>query len=352
MTAAAPCLSAPAAFVDSAFKCFQQAAARTGGARDRFVRLGEHTARLSFAGSLMEDLMFPALAHLEVPPCETDLVACFFDSESAATPMPPPPWSRQDFTEHGEIAGFNDGCVHVTYGPGVDILNCLDCERGLAVYWAPTWRSIPSWERSFPLRPVLNWWLKSRPFQPIHAGAVGYPDGGVLVVGGSGSGKSTVALACLDSDLGYAGDDYVLVRTEPEPRVYSLYNTAKLEADNLVRFPWLQPHLDNPAALATEKALVFLHTARPGKLSLGFPVRAILCPRVTGRHDTVCRPASARDAFLAIAPTTAMHLPGARRQTVEKLFRLAKSVPCYLLESGTDIPQIPRAISRLLSELR
>ena len=193
--------------------------------------------------------------------------------------------------------------------------------------------------------------MKEQPFQPIHAGAVGYPDGGVLVVGGSGSGKSTATLACLDSDIGYAGDDYVLVRTEPEPRVYSLYNTAKLEPDNLARFPSLRPHLDNAGALGTEKALVFLHRARPDKISRGFPIRAILCPRVTGRPDTVCRPARAQDAFLAIAPTTTMHLAGARRQTLEKLFRLAKSVPSYVLESGTDIPQIPRAISRLLAEL-
>jgi hypothetical protein len=104
----------------------------------------------------MENLMFPALAHLEVAPGEADLVACFFDSESTATPMPPPPWSYQAYTNRGEIDGYNDGRVHVTYQPGVDILNCLDRERGLAVYWAPTWRLIPYWERSFPLRPILN----------------------------------------------------------------------------------------------------------------------------------------------------------------------------------------------------
>ena len=344
-------LPIPAAFIDSARACFERAAQRAG-LRRRNIAIGSLKLRLLFAGDRIHALMFPALAHLETAgDGPAALEACFFDSESSATPMPPPPWDQQDYTNRGEIHGYNDGRVHVTYQPGVDILNCLDSDRGLAVYWAPTWKLIPYWERSFPLRTILNWWLKGQPYQPLHAGAVGYPEGGVLIAGESGSGKTTTTLACLASDLRYAGDDYVLAATDPPARVYSLYNTAKLDDGGLARFPALARHLDNPHRCGDEKALIFLHQVDPARLVREFPLRAIVCPRVTGERDTRLQPARNLDAFLAIAPTTAGHLAGARRQTVEKLLRLTRSVPCFTLQAGTDLAQIPVAIARLIREL-
>ena len=344
--------SAPAEFVETARQCFEQAAKAAGGVRERTFQLGERSVLLRFAGDRLVPLMVRALAHLEVPPVErTDLTVCFFDSESTGTPMPPPPWSREQYTNLGEIDGFNNSQVHVTYTPGVDILHCLDRERGLAVYWTPTFRLIPWWEQSFPLRSILNWWLQDQPFQPAHAAAVGRPSGGVLITGPSGTGKSTSTLACLGSELQYAGDDYVLIRTDPSPFVFSLYSTAKLEADNLQRFPDLAPLVSNAERLDREKALIFLHEHHPQKLIGGFPIRALVIPKVTGRRDSTMETISPATALLALAPTTTKHLLGARRQTVAKLMRLVKTVPSYRLLAGTDLTQIPEAISRLLDSL-
>lgn len=344
--------SAPAEFVETARLCFEQAAKAAGGVRERSFRLGEQSVLLRFAGDRLVPLMVRALAHLEEPlGRRPDLTVCFFDSESTGTPMPPPPWSKEQYTNLGEIDGFNNGQVHVTYTPGVDILHCLDRERGLAVYWTPTFRLIPWWEQSFPLRSILNWWLQDQPFQPAHAAAVGRSSGGVLITGPSGTGKSTSTLACLGSELQYAGDDYVLIRTDPSPFVYSLYSTAKLEADNLERVPHLVSLVSNPERLDREKALIFLHEHHPQQLTSGFPIRALVIPKVTGKRDTSIETISPAVALLALAPTTTKHLLGTRRQTVEKLMRLVKKVPSYRLLAGTDLTQIPVAISSLLDRL-
>lgn len=341
--------SAAAEFVEAARLCFERAARAAGGVRERHFQVGERSVLLRFAGDRLVPLMVRALAHLEEPrTLRPDLTVCFFDSESTGTPMPAPPWSREQYTNLGEIDGFNNGQVHVTYTPGVDILHCLDRERGLAVYWTPTFRLIPWWEQSFPLRSILNWWLRDQPFQPAHAAAVGRPSGGVLITGPSGAGKSTSTLACLESELQYAGDDYVLIRTDPSPYVFSLYSTAKLEADNLQRFPHLAPLVSNAERLDREKALIFLHEHHPRKLTGGFPIRALVIPKVTGRKDTTIETIAPAAALLALAPTTTKHLLGTRRQTVEKLMRLVKAVPSYRLLAGTDLSQIPVAISRLL----
>ena len=343
--------AAPVKFVETAHACFEEAAGAAGGVVERTFKLGEHRVLLRFAGGQLIPLVVRALAHREVPlDGKADLTVCFFDSESTHTPMPPPPWSLEQYTGLGDIEGYNTERVQVTYGPGVDILQCLDRDRSLALYWSPSYRLIPWWEQVSPLRFILNWWLKDGAFQPLHAAAVGAASGGVLITGPSGSGKSTATLACLDSGLRYAGDDYVLVRTTASPHVYSLYSTAKITADNLHRFPHLAPLISNAERLGTEKALLFLNEHRAAQLSEGFPLRAILIARVSGLRDTAVEPTTAMAALQALKPTME-HMRGTRRQTLEKILRLVKSLPFYTLLSGTDLTQIPRTISGLLQRL-
>jgi hypothetical protein len=210
---------------------------------------------------------------------------------------------------------------------------------------------MPYWEGGAPLRLLLHWWLSHGPMQLMHGGAVGLPAGGVLLVGRSGSGKSTAAVACLDSALGYAADDYVLARAAPQPYAHSLYNTAKLDADNLHRFPHLRPALRNADKLDTQKGLLFLHEALPERVLRGFPIRAVLLPRFSGQTHTRVRPASAGQALAAAAPTTIFQNRRTGPQILQMNASLVRQVPAYVLETGTDLAQIPAAILALLAEL-
>ena len=320
---------APARFVETAWACFTKAAHAAGGVEERMFRLGEHRVLLRFAGGQLIPLVVRALAHREIPlDGKADLTVCFFDSESTNIPMPPPPWSLEQYTGLGEIDGYNDERVQVTYGPGVDILQCLDRDRSLALYWTPSYRLIPWWEQTFPLRSILNWWLKDGAFQPLHAAAVGTASGGVLITGPSGSGKSTATLACLGSGLLYAGDDYVLVRTTPSPHVYSLYSTAKIEADNMHRFPHLAPVCRQRGAPGIQKGPLLSPRHSAAQLIEGVPLRAILITKVSRLRDKTVEPTTEMTALRALAPTI-QRLRGTRRQTLEKIVRLVKSVQLY-----------------------
>jgi len=343
--------AAPVRFVETAYACFEEAARVTGGVVERMFMLGERRVLLRFAGAPLIPLVVRALAHREVPlDGKAELTVCLFDSESTRTPMPPPPWSLEQYTGLGDIEGYNNERVQVTYGPGVDILQCLDRDRSLALYWTPSYRLIPWWEQVSPLRFILNWWLRDGALQPVHAAAVGTASGGVLITGPSGSGKSTATLACLGSGLRYAGDDYVLVRTASSPHVYSLYSTAKIAADNLHRFPHLAPRVSNAERLGSEKAFLFLNEQHSAQMVAGFPIRAILIAKFSGLRDAAVQPATAIAALQALTPTVE-HMRGTRRQTLEKILRLVKSVPFYTLLPGTDLAQIPRTIFGLLQRL-
>ncbi len=346
-----PAAHTPSKFFEAAWQAFLRAERASGESVNQHLEIGRLPVKLRFAGQALVPRIVPALEHLAADPGpEPSLTVCLFDSQSTGTPMPAPPWNHDAYGPRGVIQGFNTDKIHTIYGPGTSVLQMLDRDRRMAIYWVPQPDAVPYWESSFPLRPVLHWWVRDLPLQPIHAGAVGRPDGGVLIAGRSGSGKSTSTLACLHSDLRYAGDDYVLVRVDPEPFVFSLYNTAKLEPHNLARFPKLMPMVNNHDRLDGEKAMIFLHEHAPGEIVRGFPLRAILLPRVTGRRDTRLEPATPAAAVMALAPTTLVHLQGASQEAFGKLARLARKLPIYTLEAGTDLPQIPALILDLLKK--
>lgn len=226
----------------------------------------------------------------------------------------------------------------------------MDSKSALAIFWIRDARQLPYYESGAPLRTLLHWWLSNHGRQFVHAAAVGTAKAGVLLAGKGGSGKSTTVLACLDSPLVYASDDYCLLTTEPAPYVYSLYSSAKLDADNIHRLPHLASAISNADRLDTEKALLFLHEHCPEKIVSGFPVRAILLPRVTGRPGTTLTPASPITALKALAPSTLFQLPGAGHSAFQVMSKFVKQVPCYHLELGTDLAQIPEVILGLLSK--
>ena len=343
---------APAAFFAGAEAAFAAAADRAAR-RDVHLEVAGHVVRLGFAGDALVPALVPAVRHLEVPAADAAaaLHVDLFDSRSTGVPMPPPPWGPDAWGAKGEIAGFNDDRIRTVHDPGTEILHVYDTERSTAVFWAPAAGTIPWWESSFPFRTILHWWSAPTSRQPAHSGAVARDGVAVLVAGPSGSGKSTTTLACLEAGLGYVGDDYVLLDVD-EPSVHSLYSTAKLEPDNLHRFPDLARLVANPDRLDSQKAMLFLHEHRPEQLVLHAPAGAILLPRIAHTPRTTLVPAPASAAMSALAPTTLFQLPGYGREVHAKCSRLVRSVPSYWLDVGEDLPGIAGAVGDLLDDLR
>lgn len=323
-------------------------------------RVGQTLLRLEFIGSAMISPMTQALEHLLVPHDDhdntlpPDLTICLWDSKTTDAHIPSPPWSHDDYVVRAEIKGYNDERFHTAYDVWGGGLRLLDKENNLGFFWTQDARALPSYERGAPLRMILNWWLRDRGLQFMHAAAVGRADGGVLLAGKGGSGKSTSSLSCLDSSLMFASDDYCLVNLTNEEeglsaRVLSLYSSAKLELHNIDRLlPQLRKHISNPHELADEKALLFLAKHFSDKLIRSFPLKAILVPTVSGNRNTSLKPASAISALKALAPSTLFQLSGAGKTEFENISTLVKTVPCFSISLGTDLPQIHDEINRLL----
>lgn len=340
----------PEVFFDAARQAFERAAQGPTGVLDRYYRFGSGLVRLRFAGTALIPRLTGALEHLTTTESAPNLTVCLWDSASTGVEMPPPPWAPEDRLPRGEIRGYDEGRFRAAYREGAEALSLLDGETQCAVYWTRDARRLPYYESSAPLLTILHWWLGSRGCQVVHAGAVGTDGGGALLVGKSGSGKSTTALACLDAGMGYVGDDYCAVVTGSAPAVQSLYSSGKLNASDVERFPFFSSALINRERLDQEKALYLMAADRPEALARTFPLRAILLPQVTGRAETQITPVAAAVALRALAPSTIFQLPGAGEADFQRLSRLTRQVPSYLLALGTDLPAVPGAIRRVLEE--
>jgi len=318
--------------------------------------IGNRVIRMRFSGSALLAPVASAFRHLVTEAQEKpDLTVHIWDSSSTGVVMPPPPWPKEAQTTGGEIPSFINDRFYTHFDAGVHQLSLIDFERRLAVLWVRNHTNIPYWEQSAPLKSILHIWMNRHGFEWIHGGAVGLPDGGALLVGISGAGKSNSALACLDSTLQYAGDDHCLVGFDTQPKVYSIYNSAKTHRADLEQFSFLRPLVtnidDGPDARMWGKALCFLHQGFPDKLIPGFPLKVMLLPRVTGETDTHVRPASAAEGLRIVAPEVMMKWPSRAHASFLNLTKLFRALPCYYLDVGTDRAQIPKTILEVLARV-
>ena len=327
-----------------------EAAAERAGRVERSYLVAGNSVTCRFAGEEMLLRVGRAFDHLRAPASGAGLTINIWDSESTGGAAPP---------LLGEQLSTEDGPMYYYERNGVQALNrwrslsVLDAESAEAWFWAPTPDAIPSWEAAAPLRAILHWWLGRRGILQLHGGAVGTPDGGVLLVGRGGSGKSTTSLACLAAGLRYAGDDYVAVAPHPQPWVHSLYSSGKLEDHQLARLPEFGGAVGNPEREAGEKAVVYVEEAAPGRAIAGFPLRAILVPRVVAQTPAtraVPRPAGA--ALAALAPSTIFQLHPPQPDALAEMAALVGRVPCFTLELGSDLARIPEPIVELLEASR
>lgn len=343
---------------------YHRQSARRGGLTEAAFHVAGETVRMRLAGGMQNPGLGLAFEHLSngVPhSTANEFTIQVWDAGSAG---PPEDSSLAGFLNdffsrwysecgpRGEVLAFHSEKLPVLYHAGPDILSVIDPETRTAYYLKRDQSPLPYWEIASPFRTILHYWFSLRGLQFVHAGAVGTGEGGVILAGRGGSGKSSTTLACVDAGMDYAGDDYCLLEQQTTPYLHSLYNSAKLKSQHdFARFPHLKEHVWNRECLNSEngdKATFFLSQIWPQKMSRGFPLRAVLVPQVTGRRDTELGECSEAQALLALSASTVAQLPMAGSDDLQRLGDVVAKLPRYVLYLGTDLTQIPAVIRTLL----
>lgn len=322
-------------------RAVESAAARAAGSAGivgRTIRVAGTTIGIRFAGDALVPFLFASLRHLETEPvADPDLSIDVWDAASTGIPVP----RAAPLTGDARTL-WREGPLRLLQEP--DAVSIVDLARGRAACTYASTRHVPPWEVAAPFRFLFSSWFAARGVQLVHAGAVGTAAGAALLTAPGGSGKSATALGCLATGLGYLGDDFVLVGGPPDPPVFALYSVAKLDpaflSSRLLGLPARVIGSDPQGG-----GKVLLQLAPGGPVLREAPARAIVVPRV-GR-TTRLRRIGPMDAFRAMAPTTALCLPGSGAEALSRMSLLVRALPCYGLELGED----PREIARTLSEL-
>lgn len=338
-------------YFSAASDAFDKAQRSAGGVVEHRYEIGGHDVALRFAGQALRRPMTDAFAHLPAGGAGApSLTVCLWDSASTGTPLPPTPWREEDLLIRGEAGSCGDGPVFAAAAPWAETLWLLHPASARAIFWTSDARSLHAQECAAPLRPILHWWLSRYGIHLVHGAVVGGPEGGLLLAGKGGSGKSTTALACLEAGWQYLGDDYVAVRTAGEPLAFSLYSSAKASPEQLRRWPALAKAAANPAPRGTEKTVLFLAGHAEGRIVSSLPLRAVVLPRVADRDRTHWSRASAAAGLTALAPSTILQLPGAAQASLRALGELARRLPIVRLELGRCPDEAAAAMSGLLAQ--
>jgi hypothetical protein len=336
--------------IDELEKSFERAAQASVEVAERSIRIGDAHVRLRFAGLALAGELGRAFDHLaHEGEGEPELTIHVWDAVDSGTPPPPLP-SLAPGSPRGTTVYTADDGRHFASRPALGQLSAYERATRKAWFWCSNAHELPFWEPAAPFRQILHWWLPDRGALLLHGAAVGQAAGGVLLVGAGGSGKSTCALSCLTSELLYAGDDYVGVQLEPEPRVLSLFCSGKLEPDHAE----LLPHLPAPSfagdGALEEKSVFYVAEHFPERMSRGFPLRAIVAPRVQGTEPQVTQRGPAQ-VLAALAPSTLLQLVPARQEALSAMAGLLGDIPAFGLDVGGPTDLIPPTIERLLDEL-
>lgn len=195
--------------------------------------------------------------------------------------------------------------------------------------------------------------LRRRGLFGLHGNAVAAGDAGLLVVGRSGCGKTTLTLSLVLEGWRYLSDDALVLRRGPSGVTALAFRRGmSLTVDTAARF--LDPETWHAGArLREEKVMVHLDSLFPRSALGQCRPRAIVFPRVVGTRRSQLAAASETSAFVRLleqSPGIMTDRASVKAQA-DVLRLLLDQCTAYDLALGMDVFEDPASLSSLLRQL-
>jgi hypothetical protein len=242
-------------------------------------------------------------------------------------------------------------------------LEMYDRQEQRIVGWSVGPLHVSHHERGRPLLRILMQWHRDNGLNLIHGGLVASEGFGVLFVGKGGSGKSTTALMCALNGMDFLSEDFLAIGPSPDGSHigYSIFASAKLHPDHLLRFPRLRNVALGPEHAEDDKSLLFLEDLPDVRVANQVRIGAVVAPRVVDAPTSRVIRISRGEALMQLAPSTLVLMNcyglGLRRgdvvlKNLDEFGKLLDTCPCYRLELGRDINSVAPAVRRIIDESR
>ncbi|MCW5771645.1 MAG: hypothetical protein KIT16_08430 [Rhodospirillaceae bacterium] len=302
-----------------------------------------------FGDARFERLHGP-LAHLPPAHHGTGLVIdCLGGSDGVSLGLSP--FRKRDLGPCRSIPALAATSLRVLWDHDHGFVQALDIVAGRGFFYAEDFDRLPPWEPAIPFRSFIHWWAAVAGCLFVHGGSVGTEACGLVLLGNSGTGKSTTTLAAVAAGLKTCGDDYVLVTPGPAPRVHSVFGTAKLKDGSALAAGLVPEHCLAQSARVDDKLILTPALAMPGSFVPSFPLRGLAILSFADGDQTVIEPASAAAAVRAAAPSTVLQMPYDQTTVLARIGELARDVPCYNLRLGRDLAALGQTLRAFLAGL-
>ena len=322
---------------------------------ERDIELAGNHIRLRFANRTLSDHYFQALQHLEIFPRNQDnpkLTIYVLDAAQL---------NKKNVTEIAnelfKTAYINAGLTLTAPQTSTD--HYFNAGYFLYYYSEPMqfgfWiieniENLSNWHFANPFRFFLYDFLARKKIQASHVAAVGNDHSAVLLAGPSGAGKSTTALACLEENLNFFGDDHCLFSATGTPEVFSLYNSIKIDEKNIYQFPHLdlKPHHHiNNAGI--NKAIFYVNSKKNDCRKK--PIKAILKLERSADNTPSMYKISPRETLQSIMLSTLAQCPWVKpKLVIENHQLLAEKVSGYCLMLSKNFEKNTALIRKILDE--
>lgn len=312
-------------------------------------------------------------AALAVSAAEPELLELFGKllADAGSTLPPSPPCFRLRLLT-GEVASIPAGATILSDGPVLDEGRCIAAQLGGQVIHllpgiASLQLSIADRSATIVVAPherrrvamnlgmlALEAALRASGQVPIHAAGLTLPDGRIVtIIGQSGAGKTTAALALGGAGFGLCSDDLVICRVAgDEVTAWSLPRALKVHRRTASMLPWTAPLLVGEWSDEDEKALPLarLRDAVRVEDSTPRPVAAIcLLDRWDRATSELCPAGQAELLGVAAADhlrTSSIGVIAGHAGHLAALAAVVRRVPTYRLVAGADPADLGAVLTR------
>lgn len=317
------------------------------------VQIGRRRARIRSRGASLAERLRNPLRHLWVAGDEQqpDFVLDWVDCAAAAIPMPTLPWPPQQTSLDQDTSELRAG-PYVFTAHGDAVVTAMNVDERHTIGFVRDAAMWPLDHYKQALFITFYQHLRHLGLHLIHASAIAHDDRVILIAGGSGAGKTTTMLTCVQVGYKFLSDDATLVERDAdgEPRAVALLNALHITDQTLAWFPELAPHASAQAS-ARGKRLVLIDDAYPGCVALEGKVSLILVPQITAQVESTVHQVSRAQLLGDMLPYS-LDLPDAAsaQRQLNFLADLLQTTPTFRLNLGQDRQQLPALLSQILAQ--
>lgn len=189
----------------------------------------------------------------------------------------------------------------------------------------------------------------------LHAAAVVHPKGhSMLLVGSSGSGKTTATIALLEAGFCYLSDDALILAARPDIQISAFPRHFHVGPRTAATFPRLQPIMQEAPGYRDKRSLdpriAFPGQAKPFCTA----PRLVLYPTIDPAEVTTIEPISKAEGLGHLITSSAgLVIDGAAQKPehLALLSRLANEASHYALHLGSDLLCNPRGFADAIAAL-